>query len=216
MGKVEKKYKLVSAGFEKTNPKAEVIIVGITPGNSQLKTGVPNGMDSLEIKRNYAFAGSIRSNLIELLDYVGVNRILGILTCKTIWEEDFERIDMTSLLKRATFDITTGEEKMFKDVERIFKEPKLKEEFDKGFVEDCKKYENAKIFVACGSQVYDVLLELKRKGVITAQVIGIAHPSAQNKDRIAYYQGKETKPLLWCKEKSAEAIETVNRILSEI
>lgn len=87
--------------FDYVNPEAEVVIVGITPGNSQLK-GEREGLDKREIKRLNAFAGNMRSNLVKMLDYVGVNNLLGIETCRSLWEESFDRVEMTSLLKEAT------------------------------------------------------------------------------------------------------------------
>lgn len=75
--------------------------MGITPGNSQLK-GEREGLDLREIKRKNAFTGNMRPNLINMLDYIGVNNVLGIESCRTLWEEAFDRVDMTSLLKEAT------------------------------------------------------------------------------------------------------------------
>ena len=46
-------------GFNYVNPKAEVVIVGITPGNSQLD-GSREGLSPREIRRKYAFAGKMR------------------------------------------------------------------------------------------------------------------------------------------------------------
>lgn len=64
---IKKEFKFVSAGFEEPNPNAEVIIVGITPGRSQLKDK-PTGMTALEIKKRNAFKGAIRSNLVSLFE----------------------------------------------------------------------------------------------------------------------------------------------------
>ena len=96
--------------FDYVNPMAQVVIVGITPGNSQLD-GSREGMSSKEIKRKYAFAGSMRPNLINLLDYIGVNSFLEIETCKSLWQEDFDKVDMTSLLVEATYELKKNGEK---------------------------------------------------------------------------------------------------------
>ena len=88
--------------FDYVNPAARVVIVGITPGNSQLQ-GTREGLDSREIKRKYAFAGSMRPKMIEMLDHIGVNRLLNIETCQTLWDGDFDKVEMTSLLKDANF-----------------------------------------------------------------------------------------------------------------
>lgn len=60
--------------FNYVNPKAKVIIVGITPGNSQLD-GIRDGMSEREIKRKYAFTGKMRPHLVNMLDYIGINSL---------------------------------------------------------------------------------------------------------------------------------------------
>ena len=66
-----------------------MVIVGITPGNSQLK-GECIDLDKREVKRINAFADSMRPNLVKMLDFIGVNILLGIESCRTLWEENFD------------------------------------------------------------------------------------------------------------------------------
>ena len=73
MSNIDEKIIFEPTGFEYQNTKAKVVIVGITPGNSQLK-GDREGLDLREIKRKNAFAGSMRPNLVNMLDYTGVNK----------------------------------------------------------------------------------------------------------------------------------------------
>ena len=188
---MEKKYDFKETGFESyVNKDAEVIIVGVTPGNNQLGFYQNYRLSPLEIKRKYAFNGEpMRSNLINMLNHIGVNRLLGIQSCETLWENDFHLVEMTSLLKRATFVKANG--KMFNKAEKIIGNPELKEEFNKGFVKDCKLYNKAILFVACGPGVYNVLMELFKKGVIKNSIIGIAHPSGQNGNWVNCYLNKK-------------------------
>lgn len=151
-------------GFEYLNTKAKVVIVGITPGNSQLK-GDREGLDLREIKRKNAFAGSMRPNLINMLDYIGINRLLSIESCRSLWEEDFDKVDMTSLLKEATYELKKdGGKMMFKDVKKIVKSEKLTRMLEVGFLLDCSKYEDEVLYVACGPGVYNVLKKLQTEG----------------------------------------------------
>lgn len=194
--------------FGYQNTKAKVVIVGITPGNSQLK-GEREGLDLREIKRKNAFAGSMRPNLINMLDYVGINKLLGIESCRSLWEEDFDKVDMTSLLKEATYELKKdGSKMMFKDVKKIAKSEKLTRMLEEGFMKDCSKYENIVLYVACGPGVYNTLKELQAEGKIEGDVIGIAHPSGANLGRVLCYQGK-TEPkddsYVWCQERAKEA-----------
>lgn len=171
------------AHFDYVNSKAQVVIVGITPGNSQTrdknKEQTQDNQDELdlrEIKRKNAFAGNMKSNLIAMLDHIGINGLLGIESCKSLWEEDFDKVEMTSLLKDAVF----YKGKMLKDVDLIRKSPKLQDLFNNGFVRDCALYTNAKLFVALGPGVYEKLNSLKEIGVIGAEIAPILHPSGQN------------------------------------
>lgn len=204
MTRLDEKFTFEPTGFDYVNPKAEVVIVGITPGNSQLK-GSREGMSPREIKRKYAFAGTLRKNMVRMLDYVGVNSLLKIDSCASFWEQDFDRVEMTSLLKDATYVVGKSGKSMFKDTEIIAKSIELTEKYENGFVRDCEQYKQAKLFVACGQGVYDELMKLKERCIITAPVIAIAHPSSNNAMRVLYYMGQLDSSLIWCKEKAKEA-----------
>ena len=208
MKKIDERYIFQPTEFDYINPKAEVVIVGITPGNSQLK-GEREGMSPEEIKRTYAFKGGIRKNIVKMLDYIGVNTLLGIKSCASLWEEDFGRVELTSLLKDATYVVEKGGRTMFKDTEDIAKSKILTEKFETGFVKDCAQYTKAKLFVACGQGVYNELLKLKDRGIITEPVVAIAHPSGNNVMRVLYYMGQLDSSLIWCEEKAKEAKNTI-------
>lgn len=199
-------------GFDYINPEAQVVIVGITPGNSQLE----NSRESLskkEIKRINAFAGNMRPNLIAMLDHIGINRLLKIKSCKSLWEGDFNKVEMTSLLKEATF----YKGKMFKDTKLINKSLKLQEMLNNGFVKDCASYTKAKLFIALGPGVLDVLSDLKERGVITAPIISMPHPSGANAGRVAAFLHPDTAKIIdnsykWSAEQSEVCIQKVNNL----
>ena len=197
--------------FDYVNPEAEVVIVGITPGNSQNK-GSREGLTPKEIKQKFAFKG-LTNNMVKMLDYIGVNTFLGINSCNSLWKEDFDRVEMTSLLKNATYKLTGSKKEMFKDADKIEESEDLRKEFEEGFVKDCEQYKNARLFVACGQGVYNELNKLKERGVISAPVVAIAHPSGNNGVRVLYYMGKLDSSLIWCTERAKEAREIIGRNL---
>ena len=211
MSEIDKKFIFEPTGFNYVNSEAEVVIVGITPGNSQSK-GERKKMSPKEIKRTYAFKGGIRKNIVKMLDYIGINTLLGIKTCMSLWEEHFGRVELTSLLKDATYVIKSSGKTMFKDTKEIAKSVLLTEKFETGFVRDCAQYKKAKIFVACGQGVYEELLKLKDRGIITAPIVAIAHPSGNNAMRVLYYMGQLDTSLVWCKEKAREAKIIINSL----
>ena len=208
MTRLDVKFAFEPTGFDYVNSKAEVVIVGITPGNSQQK-GSREGMSPREIKRKYAFAGTLRKNMVKMLDYIGLNSLLRIDTCASLWEQDFDRVEMTSLLKDATYVVGQRGKTMFKDTEIIAKSKELSEKYENGFVRDCEQYKQAKLFVACGQGVYDELMKLKERGVIAAPVVAIAHPSGNNAIRVKYYMEEIESSLMWCEEMSKKAREIV-------
>lgn len=209
MTRLDVKFAFEPTGFDYVNSKAEVVIVGITPGNSQQK-GSREGMSPREIKRKYAFAGALRKNMVRMLDYIGLNSLLRIDTCASLWEQDFDRVEMTSLLKDATYVVGQRGKTMFKDTEIIAKSKELSEKYENGFVRDCEQYKQAKLFVACGQGVYDELMKLKGRGVIAAPVVAIAHPSGNNAIRVKYYMEEIESSLMWCEEMSKKAREIVH------
>lgn len=217
MSNIDERIIFEQTGFEYQNTKAKVVIIGITPGNSQLK-GDREGLDLREIKRKNAFAGSMRPHLINMLDYIGVNRLLDIESCRSLWEENFDKVDMTSLLKEATYELKKdGRKMMFKDVKKIAKSEKLTRMLEEGFVKDCSNYENDVLYVACGPGVYDVLKKLKEEGKIKGFVAGIAHPSGANTGRIQCYLGKveaKDNSYVWCQDRAKEAMTICESLFS--
>ena len=214
MTKIDEKFVFEPTAFDYVNQKAEVVIVGITPGNSQLD-GSREGMSPREIKRKFAFAGSMRPNLVKMLDYIGVNRRLGIASCSTLWEEDFDRVDMTSLLVEATYERKKdGTKEMFRHAQKIAKSEKLTRMLEEGFVKNSSRYENTVLYVACGLGVYDVLKGLLAEQKIKGQAVAIAHPSGANMKCIQCYLGRKEPSTLSLQkyvEKAQEAKEIVGR-----
>ena len=212
---MKEKFRFKTTKFDYVNPKAKVVIVGITPGNSQLD-GSREGMSPREIKQEYAFAGKMRPNLVNMLDYIGVNSLLNIESCKSLWDDDFDKVDMTSLLVDATYEIKKdGSEEMFRHAEKIAKSEELTKRLEEGFVKNCKRYENPLLFVACGSGVYDVLKRLQEEKKINGEVVAIAHPSGANMKCIQCYLGKKeptTQSLQKYKEQAKEAKNCINRL----
>lgn len=208
MNSIDEKIIFEPTGFGYQNTKAKVVIVGITPGNSQLKDD-RDGLDLREIKRKNAFAGSMRPNLVNMLDYIGINNVLSIESCRSLWDEDFDKVDMTSLLKEATYVLKKdGSRMMFKDVKKIATSEKLTAMLKGGFVKDCTKYENAVLYVACGPGVYNMLKKFQTEGRIRGEVVGISHPSGANTGRIQCYLGKveaKDNSYVWCQERAKEA-----------
>ncbi len=99
---------------EIVNEKAKIFIVGITPGWTQTSiayktahNGLVNKLDyeaiKKECKRNSRFAGSMRKNLIEMLDELNLNIKLEIYSCSELFENRDELLHTTSMIPYPVF-----------------------------------------------------------------------------------------------------------------
>lgn len=102
--------------FERVNPAARILLVGLTPGRHQMwranmaaaqaiRAGrsIPEVLDAAS--RSGAFAGTMRRNLVQMLDDIGVAKWLGLQTTEVIWTDDsaFELESGTSAVLHPLF-----------------------------------------------------------------------------------------------------------------
>lgn len=96
------------------NTKARLVILGITPGWRQMEIFVRtarerllSGSEAEEVLREArlaaAFAGSMRTNLIGMLDGIGVARALGVDGCASLFAGDADKVHMVSALRYPVF-----------------------------------------------------------------------------------------------------------------
>jgi hypothetical protein len=99
---------------EYVNLSAKVMIIGITPGWVQMKTayrearkGLEQGLRDEEIckraKEEAGFAGSMRVNLISMLDALDLHRYLNIPSCEDLFLKHRNLLHTTSLLRFPVF-----------------------------------------------------------------------------------------------------------------
>ena len=96
------------------NPGANIVIVGITPGWSQTqrayqtaKNGIVQHLTDEEIcfrcKMESRFAGTMRTNLIAMLDELGLHKQLGLSSCAELFRTGNDILHTTSLVKYPCF-----------------------------------------------------------------------------------------------------------------
>ena len=84
---------------EYLNPKARVFIIGITPGFQQMSTAIATARKELEVSDNIEeiqykckvagrFSGSLRKNIISMLDGIELNNIFNLQSCSQLFDED--------------------------------------------------------------------------------------------------------------------------------
>jgi hypothetical protein len=189
------------APFEFVNPSARVVIVGITPGRTQMlnalkeaRRQLDQGADAITTliaaKRTGGFSGAMRPNLVGLLDCVGINRWLGITSCSELFGAASNLVQTASVLRYPVF-VDGGN---YNGTPNMTKHPLLREQLISNFGEDLKALPNA-VFLPLGDKVSDALLFLAKQGLLDSDRIisGLPHPSPANAERIAYFLGKKRR-----------------------
>lgn len=198
---LNKKFELFSKGNMKiyyaphneiVNEKAKVFIVGITPGWTQTsiayktaKQGLINKLNYEEIKkeckRNSRFAGSMRKNLIEMLDDLNLNEKLHLNSCFELFENRDELLHTTSMIPYPVFVNNrnyTGSNPKILDSEI------LKNYLRKYFYKEVEKLPNA-LIIPLGKAVEEVLELMISEHLIKREqcLLGFPHPSGANSHR---------------------------------
>ncbi|WP_042273785.1 hypothetical protein [Faecalimicrobium dakarense] len=185
---------------EYINPKAKIFIVGITPGFEQMSTAISTARKCLEenmdidnikyeCKRNGRFSGSLRKNIISMLDELKLNESLNIVSCSELFEDKDYLLHTISLIPYSVFlkgKNYTGH------APKLIKSEFLMKYVYENFLEDYKKLDNV-LIIPLGKAVEEVINELIIKNIIKEEQIlrGFPHPSGANGHRLV--QLKENK-----------------------
>ena len=178
---------------EYINFKAKIFIIGITPGFQQMSTamatareGIENGKSIEEIKYDCKvagrFSGSLRKNIISMLDEINLNKSLNINSCDELFKEKDYLLHTTSLIPYPVF---------FKGNNYTGHSPKLmKSEFlmryvYENLIENIEKLGDV-LIIPLGKAVEEVLDDLVNKNIIEKDQIlrGFPHPSGANAHRL--------------------------------
>lgn len=202
------------APFDHINKEANVVIVGITPGWNQMekafssfKKALGNG-ESLDscmhfVKTQASFAGTMRKNLVNMLDKIHLNDVLNIQSCGTLFSENSNLLQSTSILKYPVFikgKNYTGHNPEMQSSDL------LKEYVLKLFVKEINKLQSPFI-IPLGKAVSKMIRELENKKVIHTKycLFDFPHPSGANGHRKKQFeQHKESFITLvkqWDKER---------------
>lgn len=188
------------APFDYINTNARIVICGITPGFQQARIALEVAANSLRAgsseldaliaaKATASFAGSMRKNLIRMLDYCGVNEKLEISSCSELFGAKRELLHTTSALRYPVF--VNG--KNYSGAPAMLKTPLLREQIDNFLVPELSSLNPHALYVPLGDKVTSVLLELAKQGVIREEQVlaGLPHPSGANAERIKFFLGEK-------------------------
>lgn len=191
------------APFDHLNEDAKIVLVGITPGRVQaiealtrarelLRRGASYAEASAQAKNAASFAGPMRSNLIAMLDHIGVAPRLGLQTTAQLWSTHTSLVHFTSALRYPVFD----SQKNYSGA-GLIKQRLLRSQVDRCFVPECRTLSKA-LFVPLGPAALSACDYACSTGALRASQVlrGMAHPSGANAERIAYFLGRKSRATL--------------------
>ena len=198
--------------FEFLNKDAKIMIVGITPGLEQFKKAVTAARDSLKkgeapevaleaAKKTAAFAGATRNNLIKLLDTIGLQKYLGLESCRSLFEDDFHLVQTSSLLRNAV--LIDG--KNYNGSSSMMRDPLVLDQVTSYFLKDAQKLEQA-LILPLGENANLGVNYLVEQGLIDGKRVlsGMIHPSGASGERVAYLHGEKKSQDLSPKKDAAK------------
>lgn len=211
------------APFDDFNPDARIVIVGITPGMTQMVNALREARNQLRqgadaatclraAKRTGAFSGSMREPLIRLLDHVGVATHLGLASCAELFGGAAHLLQTASVLRYPVF--VDGEN--YNGSPKLLSQPLLRNQLAH-FAEHADRLPEA-LFLPLGDKVSDALAHLAAKGVIAPDRVldGLPHPSGANAERIAYFLGNKRRDALSVKTNPDKLDRARERLVAQV
>lgn len=213
------------APFDHVNPSAKIVILGITPGEVQaneairtaraaLQRGLPDAEAMHLAKAAASFAGSMRANLVAMLDHIGIAKALDIASTASLWSSNLRLVQFASALRYPVFKASknyTGSNP------GMTSSGLLRKQLLAHTGTELASLPNA-LVVPLGPAVVEACRWLTTEGCLSQDrlIEGIPHPSGANGERIAYFMGRKERAALSSQTDSAKldagrqnAIETV-------
>lgn len=185
--------------FETVNQDARIVLVGLTPGFTQWRNAVAEAQTQLlrdsdielallAAKRSAAFSGSLRPNLIALLDSIGMHDWLNVKSCSELFNERACLLHSTSVLRHPV----SKDGGNYSGTPDPSRSPFLRNQMSRYFAHEARRLPDA-VFVPLGPAVSAGLRWLAAEGVLRPDQIieGLPHPSGANAERIAYFLGRK-------------------------
>ncbi|VFU09836.1 hypothetical protein [Methylocella tundrae] len=199
-----KNIEVAYAPFDHVNLEAKIAIVGLTPGRQQMHNALFEARRSLlrgsseeqamrDAKIFASFSGPMRANLVAMLDSIGVNHRLGILSTSTLWNSDANLVHFTSALRYPVFVDGMN----YSGAPSIITTPLLQKHLIAWFSAEMAALPNA-IFVPLGPNVTAAVeLAARQIGLSASRLLsGLPHPSGANSERIAFFLGRKSRDML--------------------
>lgn len=178
---------------EYINTNAKILIVGITPGWSQTQRayqkaqyGISQNWLDAEIcyqcKMESRFAGSMRKNLITMLDELHLQEMLKFTSCSELFNTDNNLLHTTSLIKYPCF---YKGKNYSGHVPAIGSSDILKKYVQTEFVEEVNCLSDVRLIIPLGAAVESIIREMNVQPLYQECNVlwGFPHPSGLNVHR---------------------------------
>lgn len=187
------------APFEYLNTKAKLVLVGITPGGTQMNRALNAARTALanrtpieaavrHVKREGSFSGTMRPNIVATLNRLGYNKRLDIPCSSRLWSTHDHLVQFCSLLKFPVF----VDGKDYNGKPAPLKDGDLTRMLNEHFLRDLQALPRDAMLVPLGDTVLETVLALKKQGGVPqdlmtfeGQPIAPPHPSGANAESIA-------------------------------
>jgi hypothetical protein len=196
--------KIYYAPLEYVNPSARIVLVGITPGPTQmvnannearraLQAGKSSAAAIQTAKSVGAFSGEpLRSNLIDQLNHWGFYKWLNLSDSAELFSTSRHLLQTASLLRYPVF----VKDDPYRGTPDMTKHPLLRKYLLENFAAEVEELKDA-VFVGLGPQVQKVLDCLIREHILKPNRVigGMLHPSGNCTYRIKYLIGDRIMPV---------------------
>lgn len=212
------------APFDHIERGAKVVIVGITPGEQQARnallearrqliSGVSHATALEKAKVFASFSGPLRTNLIAMLDHIGLHRWAGLDSMAELWDGRSDLVHFTSALRYPVFvngDNYSGQPSMTAT-------PILR-----GLLDTCLREEalalSRAIWIPLGPKATQGIEWIIQEGALDRNnaLIGLPHPSGASSERIKYFLGQKHRNDLSVKTEPVRLDSARERLTAQI
>lgn len=197
----QRKLECFYAPFDYVNQDAKIIVVGITPGKTQMNRALNAARAEMvsggglseairRVKREGSLSGKMRPKIVDILNRIGYQKSLGIDCSNSLWNTHNHLVHFCSLLKYPVFKKGGN----YNGDPKPLNVPELSLQIHQGFVKDLQSINSDAILLPLGEKVADVITKLDGDGLIPQKLIKIngkivapPHPSGANAESIALF-----------------------------
>ena len=185
---------------EHFNKEAKIFIIGITPGFQQMSTAISTARKELENTDNIEeiqykckvaarFSGSLRKNIISMLDDLKLNEIMNVNSSSELFDEKDYLLHTVSLIPYAVF---VKKENYTGHTPKLIKSEFLMKYVYDNFISEFKRLENPEnvLLIPLGKAVEEILIKLEEDKIIGENqiLLGFPHPSGANVNRVKQFE----------------------------